>query len=178
MNEPDPISRQSGKAQRDARLPDSVKARRCAALAVMDVSANGTALELALAGTDDYAGLEPRDRAFARAIAATVFRRSGQIKAVLKPFVRKAPTAPVQAVLRTAVAQIVFMEVPPHAAVSESVEVLKSRKTTQGFANFANAVLRKVVEEGKKIAAATPPKAIIPGWIRGEWERSLSLIHI
>ena len=176
MNEPDPISRQSGKAQRDARLPDSVKARRCAALAVMDVSANGTALELALAGTDDYAGLEPRDRAFARAIAATVFRRSGQIKAVLKPFVRKAPTAPVQAVLRTAVAQIVFMEVPPHAAVSESVEVLKSRKTTQGFANFANAVLRKVVEEGKKIAAATPPKANIPGWIRGEWERSYGKI--
>ena len=68
------------------------------------------------------------------------------------------------------------MEVPPHAAVSESVEVLKSRKTTQGFANFANAVLRKVVEEGKKIAAATPPKANIPGWIRGEWERSYGKI--
>ena len=172
MSDPDPISRQSGKAQRDTKLPDSVKARRCAALAVMDVSANGTALELALAATEDYAGLEPRDRAFARAIAATVFRRSGQIKAVLKPFVRKAPTAPVKAVLQTAVAQIVFMDVPPHAAVSESVDVLKSRKSTQGFANFANAVLRKVVDEGKKTAATTPPKANIPGWIRGEWERS------
>jgi len=170
------VSRQTGKQQRDFKLPDSVKARRCAALAVMDVSANGKALELALAETDDYAGLEPRDRAFARAIAATVFRRSGQIKAVLKPFVRKKPTAPVQAVLQTAVAQIVFMDVPPHAAVGETVEVLKSRKTTQGFANFANAVLRKVVEEGKKIAAATPPKANIPGWIRGEWERSYGKI--
>jgi len=80
---------------------------------VMDVSANGKALELALAETEDYAGLEARDRAFARAIAATVFRRSGQIKAVLKPFVRKKPTALVQAVLQTAVAQIVFMDVPP-----------------------------------------------------------------
>ena len=172
MSEPDHISRQSGKVQRDVKLPDSVKARRCAALAVMDVTANGKALELALAATDDYASLEPRDRAFARAIAATVFRRSGQIKAVLKPFVRKPPTAPVQAVLRTAVAQIVFMDVPPHAAVSETVDVLKSRKTTQGFANFANAVLRKVVESGKKTAASTPPKANIPGWIRGEWERT------
>lgn len=176
MSEREHPSRQSGKQQRDAKIPDSVKARRCAALAVMDVSANGKALELALAETEDYAALEPRDRAFARAIAATVFRRSGQIKAVLKPFVRKKPTAPVQAVLQTAVAQIVFMDVPPHAAVGETVEVLKSRKTTLGFANFANAVLRKVVEEGKKTAAATPPKANIPGWIRGEWERSYGKI--
>ena len=172
MHDTEHPSRQSGQKQRDAKLPDSVKARRCAALAVMDVTANGKALELALAETEDYGALEPRDRAFARAITATVFRRSGQIKAVLKPFVRKKPTAFVQAVLQTAVAQIVFMEVPPHAAVGETVEVLKSRKTSQGFANFANAVLRRVVDEGKKIAAATPPKANIPGWIRGEWERS------
>ena len=176
MTDRDHISRKPGSKQRDFKLPDSVKALRCAALAVMDVSANGKALELALAETEDYAGLEARDRAFARAIAATVFRRSGQIKAVLKPFVRKKPTALVQAVLQTAVAQIVFMDVPPHAAVGETVEVLKSRKTTQGFANFANAVLRKVVEEGKKIAGATPPKANIPGWIRGEWERTYGKI--
>jgi len=176
MTETEHASRQPGPKQRDAKITDSVKARRCAALAVMDVTANGTALELALAETEDYAGLEARDRAFARAIAATVFRRSGQIKAVLKPFVRKKPTARVQAVLQTAVAQIVFMDVPPHAAVGETVEVLKSRKTTQGFANFANAVLRKVVEEGKRTAAATPPKANIPGWIRGEWERSYGKI--
>jgi len=176
MSDKDHLSRQSGKQQRDAKLPDSVKARRCAALAVMDVTANGKALELALAATEDYAALEPRDRAFARAIAATVFRRSGQIKAVLKPFVRKKPTAPVQAVLQTAVAQIVFMDVPPHAAVGETVEVLKSRKTTLGFANFANAVLRRVVEQGKQTAAASPPKSNIPGWIRGEWERSYGKI--
>ena len=157
-------------------LSDSVKARRCAALAVMDVTANGRALELALAATEDYAGLEARDRAFARAIAATVFRRSGQIKAVLKPHVRKPPTARVKAILQTAVAQIVFMDVPPHAAVGETVEVLKSNKNTRGFANFGNAVLRKVVEQGKQHAAASPPKANIPGWIRGEWERSYGRI--
>lgn len=165
-------SRQSRQARIEKNLSDSVKARRCAALAVMDVTANGRALELALAETEDYSSLESRDRAFARAIAATVFRRSGQIKAVLKPLVRKPPTAPVQAILQTAVAQIVFMDVSPHAAVSETVDVLKSRKTTLGFANFANAVLRRVVEQGKHTAAATPPKANIPGWIRGEWERT------
>ena len=176
MSDREHISRQSGKQQRDAKISDSVKARRCAALAVMDVRANGRALELALVETEDYASLEPRDRAFARAIAATVFRRSGQIKAVLKPHVRKKPTAPVQAVLETAVAQIVFMEVSPHAAVSESVDVLKSRRNTTPFASFTNAVLRRVVEQGKQTAAAAPPKNNIPGWIRGEWERTYGKI--
>ena len=176
MSDKEHMSRQSGKQQRDAKITDSVKARRCAALAVMEVRANGRALELALAETEDYSSLEPRDRAFARAIAATVFRRSGQIKAVLKPHVRKKPTAPVQAVLETAVAQIVFMDVPPHAAVSEAVDVLKSRKNTAPFASFTNAVLRRVVEQGKQTAASAPPKNNIPGWIRGEWERTYGKI--
>jgi 16S rRNA (cytosine967-C5)-methyltransferase len=158
------------------RLPDPTKTRLFAARAVQLVLRDKIMLENAFELQPGYNDLDPRDRAFARAIAATVFRRSGQIKAVLKPFVRKKPTARVQAVLQTAVAQIVFMDVPPHAAVGETVEVLKSRKTTQGFANFANAVLRKVVEEGKRTAAATPPKANIPGWIRGEWERSYGKI--
>jgi 16S rRNA (cytosine967-C5)-methyltransferase len=176
MTDTEHPSRQSRQQLVDKNLSDSVKARRCAALAVMEVTANGRALELALAETPDYSSLEARDRAFARAIAATVFRRSGQIKAVLKPLVRKAPTAPVKAVLQTAVAQIVFMDVSPHAAVSETVDVLKSSKSTLGFANFANAVLRRVVEQGRHTAAATPPKANIPGWIRGEWERAYGKI--
>ncbi len=154
----------------------SLIARRCAALAVLDVTVNEKALELSLAATPGYQELDARDRAFSRAITATVFRRFGQIKAVLKPYIRKRPTAYVMAVLQTAVAQIVFMDVPPHAAVGETVEVLKSRKQTIGFANFANAVLRKVVENGKGIAAATPPKANIPGWIRGAWEREYGRI--
>ena len=154
----------------------SLIARRCAALAVLDVTVNEKALELSLAATPGYQELDARDRAFSRAIAATVFRRFGQIKAVLKPYIRKKPTALVMAVLQTAVAQIVFMDVPPHAAVGETVEVLKSRKQTLGFANFANAVLRKVVENGKAAAAATPPKANIPGWIRGSWEREYGRI--
>ena len=145
-------------------------------MAVLDVTVNGRALELALAATPDYEGLEARDRAFSRAIAATVFRRFGQIKAVLKPYIRKKPTSPVMSVLQTAVAQIVFMDVAPHAAVGETVEVLKSRPQTRGFASFANAVLRNVVENGKKIAAATPPKSNIPGWIRGAWEREYGRI--
>lgn len=176
MTNKDHISRKPRAEQDAAKMTDSVKARRCAAMAVMDVTANGRALELALAATDGYSELDARDRAFARAIAATVFRRSGQIKAVLKPHVRKQPTAPVKAMLQTAVAQIVFMDVPPHAAVGETVEALKAGKSTRGFANFANAVLRKVVEQGKQTAAATPPKANIPGWIRGEWERTYGKI--
>jgi 16S rRNA (cytosine967-C5)-methyltransferase len=157
-------------------ISDSVKARRCAALAVMDVTANGAPLERALANTGDYAELDARDRAFARAIAATTFRRMGQIKAVLKPFLRKPPTAFVMAGLQTATAQIVFMGVPAHAAVGETVEMLKSRKPSKGFANFSNAVLRNVVKEGPRLAAGSPPRDNVPGWIRGAWERAYDKI--
>ena len=161
----------SSRPKQVTHLSDSVKARRCAALAVMDVQANGTALELALDATPDYAGLDARDRAFARLIAATTFRRFGQIKAVLKPFLKKTPTAFVMATLQTAVAQIVFLKTPPHAAVGETVDVLKSRSASKGFAALGNAVLRRVVEQGVGLAAAAPPSANIPGWIRGQWEK-------
>jgi 16S rRNA (cytosine967-C5)-methyltransferase len=144
----------------------------CAASAVRNVRQDGLPLETVLSDLPDYNGLDPRDRAFARLIAATVFRRSGQIKAALKPFIRKAPPAFVQAVLETAAAQILFLGTPAHAAVGETVALLKAKKATAGFANMANAVLRKVATDGPRLAGAEAPRSNIPGWIRGAWERA------
>jgi 16S rRNA (cytosine967-C5)-methyltransferase len=146
--------------------------RQLAASAVRNVRTDGLPLEAVLAALPEYNGLEPRDRAFVRLIAATTFRRWGQIKAVYKPLIRKEPPAFIRATLETAAAQILFLGTPPHAAVGETVGMLKANKATRGFANLANAVLRKVVEEGPKLAGAEAPRANIPGWIRGSWERS------
>ncbi len=95
----------------------------------------------------------------------------GQIDAALKPFVRQRPTKLVYAALQTATAQLLYLGTPPHAAVGETVAMLKSRGSSKGFANMANAVLRNIVKEGQKYAGAQPPKVNIPGWLRGEWER-------
>jgi len=108
---------------------------------------NNQPLEQVLAGQPQYRALEGRDRAFVRLIAATTFRRMGQIDAALKPFVRQRPTKLVYAALQT-------------------------RGSSKGFANMANAVLRNIVDQGPELAGAQPPKINIPGWIRGEWERA------
>jgi len=82
----------------------------------------------------------PRDNsslAFVRLIAATTFRRMGQIDAALKPFIRQRPTKLVYAALQTATAQLLYLGTPAHAAVGETVSMLKSRGSSKGFANNA-----------------------------------------
>ena len=162
--------RQSSKnAPRDN---NSLTSRRLAAFAVKEVMESHQPLEQVLAGQADYLALEGRDRAFVRLIAATTFRRMGQIEAALKPFIRQRPPKLVYAALQTAAAQILYLGTPAHAAVGETVAMLKSRGSSKGFANMANAVLRNVVDKGPNLAGAQPPKVNIPGWIRGEWERA------
>ena len=148
----------------------SIQTRICAALAVMDILTQQEALETALSKQPAYMALEPRDRAFARLIAATSFRRMGQIDSALKPYMNKTPIAEVHAILRTATAQLLFLDTPPHAAVGESVGAVRALGR-DGFANMTNAILRRVADEGGAKAKAQPPKINLPGWLRGTWER-------
>ncbi len=158
--------------QKDTPLTSAQLTRQLAASAVRNVRTDGLPLETVLSALPDYNGLEARDRAFVRLIAATTFRRLGQIKAVFKPLIRQDPPVFIRAALETAAAQILFLGTPAHAAVGETVGMLKATKATRGYANLANAVLRKVVEQGPILAGAEAPRANIPGWIRGSWERS------
>ncbi len=145
-------------------------ARLCAARAVQHILRDQEQLETALSRQADYGRLEARDRAFARLITATVFRRMGQIDAALKPFLTRTPAPLPLAVLRTGAAQLLFLKTPVHAAVGESVGLLKRSSKTRAYAGMVNAVLRKVASEGPKLAANTPPSANLPGWVRASWE--------
>ena len=131
----------------------------------------GYRLEGSLARNEEIDGLDARDRAFARAIAATTLRRLGQVDAVLQPLVKRPPPGRVRAYLQTAAAQMIFMDVAPHAAVGDTVALVKRGGKSEPFSGLVNAVLRKVAETGKAQAARTPPVANIPGWLRAEWER-------
>ena len=145
-------------------------ARLCAARAVQHVLREQEQLETALSRQADYGRLEARDRAFARLITATVFRRMGQIDAALKPFLTRIPAPLPHAVLRTGAAQLLFLKTPVHAAVGESVALLKRSSKTRAYSGMVNAVLRKVANEGPKLAANTPPSANLPGWVRSTWD--------
>lgn len=140
-------------------------------MAVTDVLGRGFRLEGSLAKNPALEGLDARDRAFARAITATTMRRLGQIDAVLAPLVKRPPPGRVQAYLQTATAQMVFMDVAPHAAVGDTVSLIKADRKSEPFTGLANAVLRKVAEIGKSEAARVPPTQNIPAWLRSEWTR-------
>jgi len=145
-------------------------ARYVAAHAVRDVLTNGTPLDMAISTQALFAQLERRDRAFARLITATVFRRMGQIDKILAPFLKKTPPDLALAVLRCGAAQILFLQTPPYAAVNGSVALLRRSKKTAHMAGMANAVLRRVGEQGAELLAQTQTLDNIPAWLRTSWQ--------
>ena len=112
---------------------------------------------------------DARDRAFARQMVATTLRRKGQIDALLARCLEKTPPAPIEDLLRLAVAQLLFLEVKPHAAVDSAVELAKSL----GFAplgKLVNAVLRRLATEGPDWVAVQDPAPLnAPAWLWNSW---------
>lgn len=98
----------------------------------------------------DSAGLDPRDAAFAHALYDIVVRRWLTLRHLLarhldQPWTKLKPEA--KATLLVGAAQLLFMRsVPPHAAVSESVEWM-AQNASKGGAGLVNAILRKLAAE-------------------------------
>jgi len=117
--------------------------------------------------------LSPRDRAFARAIAATTLRRMGQIDAVLRTYQtrRLPPRAGItQTILRASAAQILFIGTPAHAAVSNAVDMADKDKDAFHYKGMINAVLRKVASGGQGIVAAQDAARLnTPEWLWDSW---------
>jgi len=118
------------------------------------------------------AALAPRDRAFARLIAATVLRRLGQIDAVIHRFVTKPPRGKggrVRGVLRIGLAQLLFLETPAHAAVSTTVSLARGVGLA-GPSGLVNAVMRRAVAEGPALLAGQDAAALnTPEWLWQSW---------
>ncbi|ABC24454.1 RsmB/NOP family class I SAM-dependent RNA methyltransferase [Rhodospirillum rubrum] len=116
--------------------------------------------------------LEPRDRAFARLLAATTLRRMGRLEKVIKTFLdRPLPRRAVGAkhILRLGAAQMLFLDTPPHAAVATSVDVARVRRLAP-YAGLINAVLRKVADHGAaRLAGFDDPLADLPRWLGQSW---------
>ena len=120
-----------------------------------------------------FAGLEFRDRAFARAIAATALRRLGQIEDILGRFLERplpAEASEARFILIAAAAQLAFMEVAPHAAISLAVEQAKGSRAAHRHAGLVNAILRKVSAHAAAIAGRQDAAALnTPAWLFARW---------
>lgn len=166
--------RPSRNAPRAPRLAPGVAARLAATTALMAVLVDRRPLDSAIDATDGpFETLDPRERGLARAILGVALRRRGQIDDALGRFLDKAlprKSGPLPAILHVAAAQILFMDVPDHAAVSIAVETAEADRDARHFKGLVNAVLRRLTEQRDAILASQDEVRLnTPDWLYERW---------
>jgi len=160
-------------------LPSEVPglaARRIAADILDGVLHKQRTLDEQLDGAAAHPGLKTlsdRDRALMRRLVATILRRLGTLGHVLSRLLdRGIPTdAPrAQSALLIGAAQILWMDVPDHAAVDLSVRLVQSDRRAAKYAGLVNAVLRRCAREGQPLIDEVKSQTLdIPAWLLARW---------
>src|SRR6266478_962463 len=160
-------------------LPSEVPglaARRIAADILDGVLHKRRTLDEQLDGAAAHPGLKSlsdRDRALMRRLVATILRRLGTLGHVLSRLLdRGVPTdAPrAQSALLIGAAQILWMDVPDHAAVDLSVRLVQSDRRAAKYAGLVNAVLRRCAREGLGLVEEVKSQVLdIPPWLLARW---------
>ncbi len=152
-----------------------LNARRAALEVLSAVLDRRRPLDEALEAHAGLARLPDRDRGFARRLVATVLRRRGQLDAAIDAFLQRPLPAKARAVrhiLRLGAAQVLFLDVPPHAAVDTGV-ALTRQVQRPGQAGLVNALLRRLAREGADLLAAQDAARLnTPGWLWERWCRT------
>jgi 16S rRNA (cytosine967-C5)-methyltransferase len=123
-------------------------------------------------GLPAFDALPPRDRRLAHAIAAMALRRHGEIASVLAAFIDKPPRkgGRLMRIIETAAAQILFMGIADHAAVSVALDQMEADDDAVHFKGLANAVLRRVARERETILPRLDgPLLDTPEWLWDRW---------
>lgn len=140
--------------------------------------------------TPDRNQPDPRDRAFTHAIVATSLRRKGQIDGLLAQFLERplpAKARKVHHILTTGMAQLLFLETPPHAAIDSAVRLCGEIRTLRPFKGLTNAILRKTSREAAKLVAQQDVIRLnTPDWLWRRWcenygetqARAIAEIHL
>jgi 16S rRNA (cytosine967-C5)-methyltransferase len=160
-------------------LPSEVPglaARRIAADILDGVLHKHRTLDDQLDGAGAHPGLKTladRDRALMRRLVATILRRLGTLGHVLSRLLdRGIPTdAPrAQSALLIGAAQILWMDVPDHAAVDLSVRLVQSDRRAAKYAGLVNAVLRRCAREGQPLIDEVKSQTLdVPPWLLARW---------
>ncbi len=122
------------------------------------------------------AGLDRRDRAFAQRLAYGAVQRVRTLDHAILELGRRPVRkldAPVRAALRLGAYQLGYTEVAPHAAVNESVELVRAARL-QRAVPFTNAIMRRLAGGIGPLLEALPDgplKESYPDWISDVWRR-------
>lgn len=130
----------------------------------------------ALSRHEKFSDLEGRDRAFARAIIMATLRHKGQLADIVKHFIeRPLPDrrGRLDAILLCAAAQLIFLKSPPHAVINLAVFQVREDRNARRFAKLANAVLRRISEQGAALALQQDAERLnTPDWLYERWSEA------
>src|SRR5262245_39319692 len=150
-------------------------ARRIAADLLDGILRRRIALDDLLSGKNAHPGLPAladRDRALVRKLVATVLRRLGTLRGLLgaaldRGFPADAPR--LELILLVGAAQILWLDVPDHAAVDLSVRLAQADRRAARYAGLVNAVLRRVAQSGMSPSNSSYDT---PDWLLKHWSKT------
>ena len=155
-------------------MANDIKSREIAFLIIKKVLDEGATLDGAI---DQYSRvISPKDRGFIRHLTTTVVRRLGQLDKIINHCTKTKlgnTQMAIRHVLRLGIAQLLFSEVPAHAAVNTSVDLVRKKlsKKLQYLKNTVNAVLRKVDRERQDLLKKSSNTRLnFPGWLLRKWD--------
>jgi 16S rRNA (cytosine967-C5)-methyltransferase len=158
-----PQKHRPSQSSRPPRTVSGLEARR-AALALIE-AALGRRGGMDEADASVLAGLESRDRGFARALALATLRWQGPIDRVLGERLRKAPPPSVTRLLQIGAAQMLALDTPAHAAVSTTLALAAQDRDGKMLIKLINAVLRGLDRERPMVT----PEQFAPAWLFARW---------
>jgi 16S rRNA (cytosine967-C5)-methyltransferase len=122
-------------------------------------------------GRDKLTDLSDSDRNLADAIVQAALRHYGEIENILTAHVKKMPprNSLAQPLLFIGAAQLIYMNVPAHAALHETVAATGRRE--QPYRGLINAVLRNITR-AQESGDMPPPDPLLnlPDWLRDNWQ--------
>ncbi len=156
-------------------------ARRVAYTVIRRVFESGAYADRALHAEADAADLDPRDRALATHLVYGTVQRRRTLDYLInglssRPVEKLDPAA--RAALELGLFQLTMLDgIAPHAAVNESVELVKRESGGQGAARLVNAVLRRSLTDAPTLLSqlddTTPERAAVlhsvPDWLAHLW---------
>ncbi len=162
---------QSGLSEKKSAAPvPGLPARLAAARLLSAVIDKKTSLDGLIDnehGHPQYLALEMRDRMLVRAILGAALRHRADIERIFKCYLdRPLPqnALSLRHLLHVAAAQVLYLDVPDHAAIDLAVTAAKSDPRNQRFSGLVNAILRKLARTADEERAQSATTENIPAW--------------
>ncbi len=161
-------------------LSDPLSARLSALTLLQQILDKKQSFDLLLEHDKSFKSLTKQDRGFTHMLVATTLRNLGQCDDIIaklqtKSSAQKQPM--LQHILRIGLIQILYMNVPDHAAVNTTVDLCDVKNMSRAK-NFVNAMLRRFLREKDILLSKQDPLRLnIPEWLLKPLIKDWGLSH-